>query len=217
MDSKTVGVIYSQKITDVKKLNETPSERVYELHTPDGDIVQFLAVNILPEFQNFGLGDQLLEFALQRCSLINGLKSVVSVTLCRDYQKHKEMAINDYIHLKDSKGKMVDPILRFHQLHGAKIKELVPDYRVKDVDNSGYGVLVEYDIRNRERDDFTIESASSKSRAVSLKNHNIKDVENFLNNSIKEILGLTGTDTISPQQPLMEIGLDSASLLTLND
>lgn len=220
MDSKAVGVIYSQKITDVIKLNETPSERVHELHSPSGDIVQLLSVNILPEHQSSGLGDQLLEFTLQRCSLTNGIKSAVGVTRCRDYKKHSEITLEEYIQLQDNRGKLVDPILRFHQLHGAQIKELVPNYREKDIDNNGHGVLIEYDIHNRERDDITLEKAKSKDQFVSSQQYetkDIKEIELFLSDSIRRILGQSKSSNISSQQPLIEMGLDSASLLELNE
>ncbi len=220
MDSKTIGVIYTQKITDVKMLNTTPSERVHELHTPDGDIVQLLSVNILPEHQSSGLGDQLLEFTLQRCSLTNGIKSVVGVTRCRDYQKYSDIELAEYIQLPDNRGKLVDPILRFHQLHGAEIKALVPNYREKDSDNNGYGVLIEYDIHNRERDEVIVETTNSKNQldlSQQFNKKDIKDIELYLCESIKRILGQSKSKPVSSQQPLIEMGMDSASLLELNE
>jgi hypothetical protein len=59
---KVVGAIYSQRIESADQIQTITADRVSELHSQNGSIVQLLAVNILPEVQERRLGDQLLEF-----------------------------------------------------------------------------------------------------------------------------------------------------------
>src|SRR6185369_16401861 len=84
-NGKALGVIYSQRIESADQLMACNAEDVHKLHQPSGPIIQLLAVNIDPQTQNAGYGDQLLEFMLQRCSLMTGIERVVGVTLCKNY------------------------------------------------------------------------------------------------------------------------------------
>src|SRR5262245_38762136 len=145
------GVIYSQRIANTEALFSTDFRKVAALHTAQGSIVQLLAANVLPEVQHLGLGDQLLEFMLQYCAFKTGIERVVAVTLCKNYAHHVLMPMAEYIHTRNEAGMLVDPILRFHEAHGATIEKVVPDYRPPDMANQGKGVLISYDIHNRHR------------------------------------------------------------------
>ena len=149
IEEKIVGAIYSQRIAQTELLDNKTCIQVPLLHTESGVVVQLLAVNILPEFQNQRLGDQLLEFMLQYCAYRGGVERVVAVTLCRNYPEYSPMPMAEYIHKKNESGLLVDQTLRFHQMHGAKIQKVLPGYRPKDLENQGCGVLIEYDIYNR--------------------------------------------------------------------
>ena len=149
LDGRIAGVIYSQRINDYTQLDGLTDAEAEHLHTPDGVIVQLLAANVDPDFQKRGLGDQLREFVLQISALTPGVKSVAGVTLCSGYDKHPDICLEDYIHLRDSEDNALDPTLRFHASQGARILRLVPGYRPADTANLGAGVLIEYDLRSR--------------------------------------------------------------------
>ena len=198
---KVLGVIYSQRIADVDALDSHSAASVSGLHQPSGSIIQLLAVNIDPSVQSFGYGDQLLEFMLQRCALVAGVDRVVGVTLCRDY--HGEPSLEQYIR-RD--GENQDPILAFHSAHGASIVKLLPGYRPDDRANAGHGVLVSYDILRR-----VPRRRSAEASAASL---NPLELAQFVQEKVKQRLG-TDAGEFHLDRPLMEMGLDSADLLKL--
>jgi acyl transferase domain-containing protein/acyl carrier protein/N-acetylglutamate synthase-like GNAT family acetyltransferase len=228
IEGKVVGVIYSQRIRNQEDLHDANSINVARLHDADAPIVQLLAVNIDPKVQERRLGDQLLEFMLQRCEMIPGIHSVVGVTLCRDFHKQKNIPMAHYIHKRDEWGRIFDPILRFHEVHGASILAPVSGYRSKDNKNEGFGVLVHYDIHKRRRKDIKYNpksldedknEISKTSLEPSLSNISLSEekVALFLEDVIKQLLGESNRQHFSKQTPLMEMGLDSADILELSD
>lgn len=148
---RLAGVIYSQRIASVRALDGVDADTVDRLHEDGGPVIQLLAVNVDPACQSRRLGDQLLEFMLQRCAALADVESLVAVTLCRDFHKHASMPIDDYLRLRNAFGFLADPILRFHELHGARIERPMPGYRPRDARNAGFGVLVSYDLARRAR------------------------------------------------------------------
>ena len=208
VEGQVGGAMYTQRIHDEAGLVAAISERVHALHAPDGHIIQLLAVNVQPQFQNRHWGDQLLEFMLQRCAVMDGVRRVVAVTRCKDYAQHADVPVEAYIGLRNAQGRLVDSVLRFHELHGARIRGLVRHYRPKDHVNQGHGVLVEYDIRLRRRDDLSIPSASA--RTASLSAHELAQMVVVAVRAV-----LKGAHEFSPSCPLMEMGLDSADLMQL--
>ncbi|MGD9824675.1 GNAT family N-acetyltransferase [Desulfobacter sp.] len=218
LDNTITGVIYSQRIPHADALRGARSDSVSMLHQAQGPVAQLLAVNIDPQYQERQLGDQLLEFILQYFSVTPGIESVVAVTLCRNYHRQKEMdknpplGLEQYIKKRDARGLLHDPILRFHELHGADISGLIPGYRPKDTKNEGFGVLAIYDIRKRRRKEANLSLPSKTNTGLSG-----KELMDFLEHTIKEILGKENEPAFSANRPFMEMGLDSADLLQLNE
>lgn len=217
LDHQVVGAVYSQRIVDQDDLKTQSIETVERLHSRDGKIIQLLGVNILPEMQHRNFGDQLLEFMLHRCSLMNGIQAVVGVTRCKDFHNHASTSISEYLTLRNEQGRLVDTTLRFHEMHGAQIKEPVPNYRPLDKKNNGYGVLLEYDVYNRKRSDLQVNSKNSEKIVKVGSMENLKSIQHFVENTITFILGSTKGEGFSLLRPLMEMGLDSADLLELNE
>ena len=153
MNGAVCGVIYSQRIHALEDLGRTTSDAVWQFHATGAPILQLLAVNVLPDYQQINLGDQLLEFMLQRASVMKGVQSVAAVTLCKRYLQHRQCSVDEYIRWRTPHGKLRDPILRFHEVHGAAIQYAIPNYRPADTENDGYGVLVTYDLEQRRRDE----------------------------------------------------------------
>ncbi|RZL00032.1 MAG: SDR family NAD(P)-dependent oxidoreductase, partial [Rubrivivax sp.] len=210
MNGDIAGAMYSQRIEDPAAIMRTTSQEVHALHVPEGAFVQLLAVNVQPEWQNLSLGDQLLEFMLQRCAVLDGVSTVVAVTRCKDYAQHPDVSPDAYISLRNAQGRLVDSVLRFHELHGAQIREVVWDYRPSDLVNLGHGVLVQYDIRHRQRDDV-----ASPSAAVAPAGVDGAAVEAIVLAAARVLLKPNCPLALS--SPLMEMGLDSADLLQLTE
>jgi hypothetical protein len=218
---RIVGVIYSQRIENTESIAGLNSDTVQRAHRANGTVVQLLAINVLPSLQSLQsrlVGDELLEFMLQRCSVMNGVDRVVAITLCKAFRQ-KEDQVNDaefhaYISQKDDTGRVQDPVLRFHQRHGARIGAAVPDYRPQDKENLGYGVWVHYDLATRTRDDGEDlqESVAPLSAANLLAD---ADIDHFLQTAVTSCLGPERSAHYSPDLPLIEMGLESSTFAIL--
>ncbi|NET44014.1 type I polyketide synthase [Okeania sp. SIO2B3] len=208
VENKIIGAIYSQRINSIQLLEGKTYLQVPSLHTESGDVIQLLAVNILPEMQSQGLGDRLLEFMLQYCTLMGNAEKIVAVTLCRNYQDHSSMSITEYIHHKSESGLLVDQLLRFHQLHGAKIQKVMPGYRPQDIENQGYGVLVEYDVQHRQRFDSVI-VAKKQPEKVKL----ITNIDEIVADCVRKVMN--PKFSLDSSRALMEMGIESLELLEL--
>nr|QEO74705.1 phosphopantetheine-binding domain-containing pro [uncultured bacterium] len=208
IDDTIAGVIYSQRIKRVEKLDGTTAAEVDALHRPSAKTVQLLAINVLPEMQQRALGDQLLEFMLIYRSLQERVEQVVAITRCKSFKRGQALA--DYIRQRNAQGVLADPILRFHELHGASIERVMPGYRPGDTENEGCGVLVRYDIRRRRRNPAKPAAVSpagaTKTRA---------EIRDELRDALTACLG--DKSAFAPDRPLMEMGLDSADLLALSE
>ncbi len=213
MGGRVVGAIYSQRIAAIEPLKTADGRNVASLHREDGPIVQLLAVTILPEMQNLGLGDQLLEFMLQYCSVRKGIERIVAVSLCKEYPLHCSISMEAYILLRDEFGHLRDPILRFHADHGGRITGLCPGYRPQDLDNKGNGVLVEYDILNRRPE----KNGRAQAPGSVTRKHEgrVGPVLPLVEACVRRVMGEAKPWSFSPSRPLMEMGLDSLKLMEL--
>ncbi|MCP4457815.1 MAG: polyketide synthase, partial [Cytophagales bacterium] len=224
MGGEVLGVIYSQRIESTEKLQGETFLNVQRLHNEQGEVVQFLALNVHPKVQNLHLGDQLLEFMLQRCSVMNGVTSVVGVTLCTDYDSEGALSFHEYIHYRDGQGKIFDTMLSFHESHGATIERALKGYRPEDTANEGFGPLISYDIlaqRNlhclqKYRGEREEEKKTATSSILITENISQRSITSFLEDKIKALLGESNSG-FEIDRPLMEMGLDSADLLELQN
>src|SRR5215475_2458433 len=212
-EGKALGVIYSQRIASTDALMTCAAADVHKLHQESGPIIQLLAVNIDPQAQDLSYGDQLLEFMLQRCSLIPGVKQVVGVTLCKHYSAEGSQSFEEYIRLQ---GGSQDPVLAFHQAHGAEIVKAIAGYRPQDHANLGSGVLVAYDILDRTPRRRGIEAAANAAMTTDSRVTTIdqQQISEFVREEAAHSLGV-GKNECDIDRPLMEMGLDSADLLKL--
>ncbi|WP_129677644.1 type I polyketide synthase [Candidatus Chloroploca sp. Khr17] len=209
LEQRVVGVIYSQRITATEALLHSNFREVASLHAPNGPITQLLAVNVLPEAQDYALGDHLLEFMLQLCTLNGSIERVVGVTRCKSYQQHADLAMEDYIQLRTGRGQHVDPVLNFHASHGAEISRVIAGYRPPDDDNRGTGVLVEYnDLRTRlarRQEARRLDPVAPPAAAIPA----------LVDQAVREVLGSARSGAYVRRRPLRELGLDSVELLEL--
>lgn len=213
MGGRLVGAIYSQRIAAVETLKRVDCTTAAALHREDGPTAQLLAVNVLPEVQNLGLGDQLLEFMLQYCSVREGIERIVAVSLCKQYHRHAAIPMEAYIRARDEAGFLKDPVLRFHEAHGGRISGLCPAYRPRDLDNRGNGVLVEYAILNRRaampgRTEAFAAGAQPRDGWQG-------PVLPLVEACVRRVLGEDKSQLYASSRPLMEMGFDSLKLMTL--
>jgi malonyl CoA-acyl carrier protein transacylase len=216
MDSQIVGVVYSQRIFSADVLKNTTYAEVQSLHTKQGAVIQLLGINILPELQDKGLGDQIREFMLQLCALKGGIERVVGVTRCKNYVSHAHISIEEYIYQRNERGQRLDPIVRFHEEGGATIEAIIPNYRPEDADNWGTGVLIAYDIRDRQpRNSLPTvkKKALPDSKQVELREK--ETLDEIIEEGIRFVIGDRRMEAFAPKRPLMEMGLDSLELLEL--
>ncbi|MFK3789073.1 GNAT family N-acetyltransferase [Pseudomonas piscis] len=209
LGGQVVGVIYSQRLLRIEDLATVNFATVDQLFHGKGRIVQIQSLNILPAHQYSGYGDQLLELMLQYCTLQNGVDTVVGVTRCKDYPRHRHLALADYIQARDERGGLLDPILRFHEQHGARIEKLVAGYRPADADNAGHGVLVHYHLAGRQ-------CQQPQPVAPRLEQPGITP-EVAVRQALNRCLGQAPERPVSAQHSLMELGLDSADLPGLGE
>ena len=215
VDGKIAGAIYSQRITSTKILYQATNANISRSHVPDACIVQLLAVNTHPEMQSLGLGDQLLEFMLQIAGAKEQVEGVVAISLCKDYPSHNNMSMEAYIETRDEQGFLIDPILRFHDCHGAKIEGLVAGYRPADTDNRGNGVLVSYDIHERKPRNPMLALLSSDQSRAEKSNIDKSSVPEFVEVAVLAVLGDARKLAYGPGRSLMDMGMDSLDLMKL--
>ena len=211
--SKIIGVIYSQRIRDKKRLKKG-FERSLAFYDRKGKWARLLAINIDPAFQDQGLGDELLEYTLQWLGRCKGIEKIVAVTRCRDYVRSRKKTLEEYVERQKKRGKYQDPILHFHCSHGAKIEKVIKKYRPEDVENQGKGILISYSVsaakRNQRKKAFDLRSTPlvhSENRKT--------DLSAFVEKSIKTLLGKEHAHDYDPEKPLLGMGLESADLLKL--
>ena len=210
-EGQVIGVVYSQRITNADTLNQTNFRKVSSLHTPQGSIIQLLTLNIQPDMQQYGFGDQLLEFMLQYCTLQSGIDRVVGVTLCKNYGEHAAISMEAYIQQRNQRGERLDPILRFHESHGACIKHTIPAYRPEDSANQGKGVFIEYDLRSRQS------ALSNKpSKPIQPTKPSELPISAKVEEAICSLLGPKHKHAFCAQLTLTDMGLDSLDTMELS-
>jgi len=202
---KVVAVNYAQRLPSVDTLKQGKWKQLAKMSSADGPVVQLITLNVSPTDWSKGYGDQILEFLLYWRSLQKDVATVVGATRCSEYPKHAEKAFEDYIKLQDASGLPLDPTLYFHAHHGAKIHGLIAEYRPQDSDNKGNGILIEYAIKQTQR-----QIPSKKESYAVIKTR--EDILNIIESNILKLLGEKG-ESYSPITPFMDMGFDSLSLL----
>lgn len=214
VNCEIAGAIYSQRITKVSTLDNISITEVDSLHDPQAQIVQLLAINIFPHLQQQNFGDRLLEFMLIYHSLQDDIQSLIAVTLCKNFNRvTTEITMQDYIKQRNIYGVLADPILRFHELHGANIERVIPKYRPKDIKNNGAGILVTYNIHCRNRKNLLIPSKHNKKKVIWTEDN----LHKYISSIVKDCLGLARANIFDDNRPLMDMGLDSTDLLELKE
>jgi acyl transferase domain-containing protein/acyl carrier protein/ribosomal protein S18 acetylase RimI-like enzyme len=206
---EVLGVVYSQRIADLDRLRSSKFEDLASLHDEHGSIVQLLGLNVFPESRHLGLGDRLLDLMLMRSSLQGGVKQVAGVTRCKDFRGNSLEELTSYVRARDTAGHPVDPILQFHNGHGAEFLDIVAGFRPEDTDNLGAGVLLRYDLVTP---GLAAPASSGPGSAVPIA-AGPADTGTRLRACLRTLLGRRRESAFSWTLPLRDIGLDSLDLL----
>jgi len=143
-DGMLLAAMYTQRVPSSKALLTTTRVTELDLHTPHGPVIQLLGVvqrtGALAGSDGRSAGQLLRDYVLHLGRLDATVDQACGVTRCRDY----DPALGGDYQAHVSHGG--DAGLRFHSDAGAAIGELVPDYRPRDAQNLGYGVMVCYEL-----------------------------------------------------------------------
>lgn len=208
MDDKVVGVVYSQRIANVECLQNVTLDGVPGLQDKNGPVVQLLGLNVLPEVQSLGLGDQLLDLILMRSALQGGVSKVAGITRCLEFGGRNKDEFDRYVAERTPDGRPSDPVMQFHHEHGATFIAAVHDYRPKDSQNVGAGVLLCYDFSGPGTD-------ISNSQQDSVDGGGEMSARELLEHALLTVLGETKRANFSWSRSFKDIGVDSLGLLEL--
>ena len=142
-DGALVGVLYTQRVVSHEALRGASVASELDLHVADGGTVQLLGLVTRPGSR---VGARLRDFALLLARLDATVDRVCGATRCRGYAASSGQQYDAYV------AEAADPGLRFHCAAGARLCEVLPDYRPRDVANLGNGVLICYELHAAGRD-----------------------------------------------------------------
>ncbi|WP_460490243.1 SDR family NAD(P)-dependent oxidoreductase, partial [Bordetella tumbae] len=208
-DGRMIGALYSQRIDSVEQLLHTPYARFGSIHNPEGAVGHLLGLCVAPDMQGTGLADDILEFAFAYFSTCEGFEKLVGVSRCQNYARVGTVSLEQYIRQRDQAGRLIEPVLSFHEAHGAKIRQVVSRFRPEDTANEGSGVLIEYpNVRN------AAVQAPEKLNAPVMPPAGIM-VRRQVRETIEQVLGATRVGAYQDDAPWMAMGLTSLDLLDL--
>ncbi|MCH4875290.1 SDR family NAD(P)-dependent oxidoreductase [Pseudomonas sp. TMW22091] len=206
------AALYSQRIDAIEALRGTDYADCKRLQRNDGQHVQLLGLYVLPSMRGRGYSDVLIESMLLYARLLGSVKSVVGVTRCADYPKHRlEFGMHTYIRAQNTLGQLLDPMLHFHVSHGARVREVLPGFRAGDVDNEGAGVLIQYELELPLRTQALDEVRCASKPQVQSR----EQIERTVHDLLLQVLGPQRFEAYAAHIPLMEMGLTSLELLEL--
>lgn len=144
VDGKARGILYTQRITNVEALLSGTYSSQFGLHTPSGDIVQFLAIAV--DKSQKGAGVFLRDSALKLVRADATIKQVVAMSRCSAFKnKNNKNQFEEYEkHVMSFK----DPTIHFHVSGGAEVVRIVKNYRPEDADNLKCAVMIMYPVEN---------------------------------------------------------------------
>jgi GNAT superfamily N-acetyltransferase len=150
-DGRIVGAAGAQRVTraffnaHIRDYDlVTDSDRFTASHDSHGEIYQLIGVGVAPEFRGGRLGRQLVDRQIAYARSLAGIERIMGFTRPAGFRKHQQLSIDQYVALRDSNGRHVDPVLSFHVSAGAQILSVHPGFRPNDEQSGGYGVLIEY-------------------------------------------------------------------------
>lgn len=115
-------------------------------HLPDGPIYQLIAVGVAPAGQGMGCGRVLIDRQIEFARKLDGVTRIIGFTRPVRFHRFPQLSIEDYLEQRSESGRITDPVLSFHLDSGARLVSHHPDFRPKDEESRGYGILIEYPV-----------------------------------------------------------------------
>ncbi len=138
------GAFFAQHRTSFAALTDHGTIRAS--HDPRGEIYQLIGVGVMPRARGSGLARALVDRQIENARNTRGLTRIVGFTRPVGYHRHRDMSIEQYVHWRTPQGQVVDPVLAFHLMEGAKLVAVQEGFRPEDTECGGYGVLIEYGV-----------------------------------------------------------------------
>jgi acyl transferase domain-containing protein/NAD(P)-dependent dehydrogenase (short-subunit alcohol dehydrogenase family)/acyl carrier protein/SAM-dependent methyltransferase len=148
-EGHVVAALYTQRISSREVLANVQYDDLDRITDGAGKILQLIGLSAGRSQQHHGFGNILRNFVLAWARLHPEIESVVGVTRCGRFSGATRGDLESYLAERDEAGIVLDPIVRFHHLHGAEIQGLIPDYRPTDTENLGCGVLISYSLEKQ--------------------------------------------------------------------
>jgi len=145
MDEKVVSVLYMQLVTSLDVVDQENFMQISDHHSPDGSVMQLIAICSDPEFGHLGIGDDLRAFALHLARVDPKVETVIGVTRCKGFNTYPG-SMQEYVD-EHVAGTKFDNTVGFHTSYGAEVVRLVLGFRPEDRDNQGIGVLIQYHVK----------------------------------------------------------------------
>eukprot|EP01038_Epipyxis_sp_PR26KG_P006837 gene6837-9360_t len=154
------GVLYTQRIIhkdDLRSLKVT-FDTQHELHTSDGTYIQLLAIAVnnnscVDELSlKRNIASVLRDHALDVARKDGTIKEVVAMTRCSKFCSQNVHIENEalFSEYQEYISSAKDPTIFFHLSGGAKIQNIVRNYRTVDTKNLGSAILISYEINSQQ-------------------------------------------------------------------
>jgi hypothetical protein len=189
-----------------------------DLHRSTGySALQLLGVAVLPDFAHLQIGAGLRDFVLQLAHSDGAIESVVAMTRCSSSTDEADEV--EYVK-KAMKGD--DPTLQFHMSGGARVVQVVRQYRPEDALNLGNAVLIQYDLNKTNRNTAEGTGALSPSGEASAANGAdaipVAELRNAVSNALEapaaaKLAELSQDEFLDT--PFMDLGLHSLAMVEL--
>ncbi|CAE8682966.1 unnamed protein product [Polarella glacialis] len=212
VNGEVVAVLYMQRVSTLEAVQSEKFMQISDSHTPGGRILQLIAISADPEVSGMHIGTDLRSFALLLARLDPTVDSVIGVTRCADFAG-RSGSLQDYVDGHVS-GLHSDKTLGFHTGYGASVLRLVPDFRPEDTENSGTGVLIQYQVKAWVASSTSSSSSTAKGTKTTGATSEAPGLEILA--EIMEDIGYT-LDRTDLSQGFFSYGIDSLELVRIRN
>ena len=120
----------------------TDNGNINAVFDKEGDILFGISLTVDPDFRQHKVGSKLL-LQIARMAIEHRVKFGVLGGRIPYYHKYMEIPVEEYILMKNKKGKILDPELRLYRRMGLEVVKVQKDY-FRDPDSLNYGVILKW-------------------------------------------------------------------------
>ena len=204
VDGELAATVYSQPILSCDELMSVEKDSYNE----KGKLLLLLGALSDPKFAHLEPAHRLINFICREAPL-KGFE-VVAVTRWSGFRKWKEQGSSGIRTAEEYFALNNDPTVNWHKSRGAVVERMIFQYRPRDLDNEGIGILIKYPgvLTNGASD---VELSLSSSLSVSE-----EDAKSLLKSVVASILGVD-LSSFSDQAPIFSMGLGSLGIFELRE